>query len=132
MPQETIELFIFVYAGPTADGEERDELTHQLVNELDELDRASVEAKQADSMPEGAKGIPAGAGTILVKMAEVGGITGLITILTSWLSRDERRTMILQIGENKLEVKGISKAEQAKLIQWFQTQTGLRISTQRR
>ena len=127
MPQETTDLFISVGVGPNAGSEELDELARQLSDELAELDLVSVEMARVDRLPEGAKGGPITIGTVLLKIAEAGGISSLITVLGSWLSRDERRTVILQIGENKLEVTGISELEQANLIQWFQTQTGLRL-----
>ena len=127
MPQKTTDFFISVGAGANADGEELDELARQLAGELAELDMVSAELGQTGDLPERAKVAPVTIGTILVKVAEAGGITGLITALGSWLSCDERRTVTVQIGENRLEVTGISKAEQTNLIQWFQTQTGLRL-----
>lgn len=127
MTQKTIGLLIRPGAGTDADREELDQLARQLRDELNQLNEISAELATGGELPKGAKGEPLAIGAILVKIAEAGGITGLITVLGSWLSRDERRTVTLQIGENKLEVTGISGAEQARLIQWFQTQTGLRI-----
>jgi hypothetical protein len=127
MTKKTIGLLIRPGAGTDADREELDQLARQLRDELNQLNEISAELATGGELPKGAKGEPLAIGAILVKIAEAGGITGLITVLGSWLSRDERRTVTLQIGENKLEVTGISEAEQARLIQWFQTQTGLRI-----
>jgi hypothetical protein len=129
MVQEIAELFILVGAGADADIEELDELARQLRDELAELDSVSAELVPGGASPEEAKGEPLAAGAILLKIAQAGGITGLFAILGSWLSRDERRTITLQIGENKLEVTGISEAEQSRLIQWFQMQAGLQIGT---
>jgi hypothetical protein len=127
MLQATMNFLITVGAGADADSQELDELALQLCDELTELDIVSAELARGSKLPEGAKGDPTTVGTILIKIAEVGGIAGLTTLLGSWLSRDERRTLTLQLGENKLEITGISEAEQAKLIQWFQMQTGLRL-----
>lgn len=127
MAQKTIGLLIRLGAGTDADSEELDQLARQLRDELNQLNEVSAELATGGELPKGAKGEPLAIGAILVKIAKAGGITGLLTILGSWLSRDERRTVTLQIGENKLEVTGISGAEQARLIQWFQTQAGLRI-----
>ncbi len=113
--------------GTNADEEARDRLARQLLAELAELDTLSAELAPGAVVPVGAKGDPVTIGAILVKVAEVGGITGLIAILGSWLSRDERRTVTLQIGDNKIEVSGVSEATQTALIEWFQIQTGLRI-----
>ncbi len=126
MTQVISEFFISV-GGANADGEERDGLARQLLTELAELDTVSAELAPGTVAPVGAKGDPVTIGAILVKVAEVGGITGLIAILGSWLSRDERRTVTLQIGNNKIEVSGVSEATQTALIEWFQIQTGLRI-----
>ena len=52
------------------------------------------------------------AGEILVKIAELGGISGIISVLANWLSRDPRRALKLRIGESELEVTGLSKGEQ--------------------
>jgi hypothetical protein len=129
MSQETIHLFIHVGANSNIDNEELDELTRQLSDELSELDMMLVELAQSEHLPVGAKGTFIDIGTILVKIAEFGGIAGLITVLGSWLSRDERRTIKLQIGENSLEVTGLSTAEADNLVQWFKTQTGLQLGT---
>jgi hypothetical protein len=127
MTQESTVLLIRLGAGADADSEELDELAHQLRDDLNQLDEVSAELATGGELPKGAKGEPLTIGAILVKIAKAGGITGLLAVLGSWLSRDERRTVTLQIGENKLEVTGISKVEQARLIEWFQTQTSLQI-----
>lgn len=127
MPQETFDIFVHVGAGANADPEELDDLASQLSNEINQLDTISAELVQGNELPNGAKGTAIDIGNILIKIAEYGGIAGLATILGSWLSRDERRTITLQIGENKLELTGITQTEQASLIQWFKSQTGLRL-----
>jgi hypothetical protein len=127
MTQESTVLLIRLGAGADADSEELDELAHQLRDDLNQLDEVSAELATGGELPKGAKGEPLTIGAILVKLAKAGGITGLLAVLGSWLSRDERRTVTLQIGENKLEVTGISKVEQARLIEWFQTQAGLQM-----
>lgn len=133
--QKISSFFISVGLDADAEDEELDNLARQLLAELDDLDTVSVElagedksrALRQNSGQANAKGLSTTIGSILVKIAEVGGITSLISILGSWLSRDERRTITLQVGENKLEVTGITETEQTRLIQWFQTQTGLRL-----
>jgi hypothetical protein len=127
LTQESTELLIRLDAGADADREELDQLARQLRDELNQLNEVSADLATGGELPKGAKGGPLAIGAILVQIAKAGDVTGLLTILGSWLSRDERRTVTLQIGENKLEVAGISRAEQARLIQWFQTQAGLRI-----
>ena len=127
MSLKATDLFITVSAGTDSDSEELDELARQLLDELVEWDLLSAELARGGKLPEGVKGEPIEVGTLLVKIAEAGGITGLVSILGSWLSRDKRRALTLQIEDNKLEVTGITKEEQARLIKWFQIQTGLRL-----
>ncbi len=127
MSQKTTKFSITVGAGINTDNEELDELARQLVAELSELDEVSVKLARSGKLPKGAKGEPITIGTILIVLAQAGVITGLVTILNSWLSRDERRSAMIQVGENKVEVSGISKEEQANLVEWFQTQTGFHL-----
>ena len=123
MAQDKVNLYIAIDADD-ADEEERERLTRQLMKDLDELEEASVELAKGDKLPKGAMGEPLTTGLILLSLA-AGTITGLIPILASWLSRDERRSASLQIGEKKLELTGITKEEQAKVIEWFRTEAGL-------
>ncbi len=69
-----------------------------LADELDILDVESVQFPWADNSPEGAKDPAVDVGTILVTMAEVGGITALTTVLGSWLSHDKSRTLKFKVS----------------------------------
>ena len=111
------------------DPEEIDELTRQLADELDELDALSTEFAQSSELPPGAMGLSVDIGTLLLTLVEAGGVTTLFTVLGSWLSRDKRRKIEIQIGDNKLVLTDISKDEQTEFIKWFQTQSGLRLDT---
>jgi len=63
-----------------------------------------------------------------VKIVDPDGVAGLIAVLGSWLSRDKRWSVRLRMGHSKIEVSGVSEAAQTALIEWFQIQTGLRIT----
>lgn len=122
MGKESVDLYVSVKAGSDADKEELDQLARELAKDLNELDNVeSVEPVQAEDLPEGARGLLLDFGTVLVKLAEAGGISGLLTVLGSWLSRDESRSLELQLGDKTLAVAGLSKTEQQELIQWFKT-----------
>jgi hypothetical protein len=64
---------------------------------------------------------------LLLTFAASGGVlTTLINVLQSWLSRHERRSMTLKIGDDELEVTGISSEQQQQLINdWLSRNKGL-------
>jgi len=130
MPVEPIDLYISVNTTSNIDKEGLDELAQELSRDLRELDSVqSVEPVRVSKTPERAKGPSIDIGTILIKIAEFGGLSAFVTVLATWLTRDKSRTLKLQLGENVIELTGLSKSEQAELVQWFRTQTGLRLDS---
>lgn len=127
MTEAGIALYVSVGGGPEADREDLDELARGLARELREVDCVeSVEPAAGDRPPEGAKGLSVAAvGTLLLKLAEVGGVSALTGALGAWLSRDKSRTLNLHLGDSSLEVTGLSQEEQQDLVRWFQSQAGL-------
>lgn len=124
MSPQNLDLCISVNLTHHVNQDLRDEFTRQLLDDLLELDMP-VQLIENQDLPVGAKSAAAGIEAILIKILEVGGLTNLNNVLVSWLSRDERRSITLQIGDNKLEINGISKTEQMQLVAWFQAQTSL-------
>ena len=118
MAQTINDLLVSVEKTSDAGEEARGELARQLLVELGELEAVTAQLASPTA---------ASIGAIAVKIAKTDGISSLISILSSWLSRDEQRILSLQLGHNKLEVSGVSDATQTALIEWFQLQTGLRI-----
>lgn len=130
MKLEHFDLYISVDSIDDIDDEDRDAMAHELMRDLDTLDYIdSVGFASTGKLPDGAKGFSIDVGALIVKIAEAGGVSTLINILGSWLLRDKSRTLKLQIGNNSLEVTGVSEAEQAELIQWFKTQTGMQLDS---
>jgi|GEM_PF-3480500 len=127
MTSELVNLYVSVNSTSDIDNEDIDEMARDLMQELIDLDGIGSVDLVAQKSPEGAKGPGIDFGTVLVKIVEVGGISTLITVLGTWLSRDRSRTLKLQIDDKSLEITGISKTEQADLIQWFKIQTGIRL-----
>lgn len=124
MNQKIAELYIFVGFNGDTDKEEIDSLTRQLSYELRQVDYIqSVKSVMKEDLPVGAKGTPIDFGALLLKIAEVEGLSSVAGVVTSWLSRDKSRTLKLQIGDKSLEVTGLSKVEQQDLIQWFKSQS---------
>ncbi len=126
-----MELYISVKGSSDPTKEELEYLANELADEIREWDSvASIEFVNSEKIPQGAKGSGVDFGTILVKLAEVGTLSTLIMTLKSWFSVDNKRSIVMRIGDNELELNGLSKAEQKELIKWFQIQTGISLSHQ--
>jgi hypothetical protein len=111
--------------------EEKAELTQKLREELLSLDVETVDLVGAGKMPLGAKGIdPVLWGQLLLSLAASGGVlTTLINILPDWLNRHNQRSVTLKIGDDTLEVTGISSEEQQELIDaWLNRHGGIAIA----
>jgi hypothetical protein len=128
MTDQTTQLKLNINAGPEADIEELAELTRQLREELIELEVEAVDLVSAGETPAEAKaGDSVTWGTLMVTLAASGGIlTTLINVLQAWLTRHEQRSVTLAIGDDKLEVKGLSSEEQQRLINtWLSRHGGI-------
>jgi hypothetical protein len=126
MDDKSFDLIIYVELDQS-DVELKEKLTRWLLDDLKELPIiSSVDLKHVNNQLPGAKsGGAIEVGTLLVKIAEITGISNVISLLVEWLSRDKSRKLTLQVGNNKLELTGLSRIEQQELIDWFQTQAGL-------
>ena len=118
MPEKTKQVILNIDAGQEDDPEEIERFTQQLREELTELDVEAVDLVRAGETPAKAKvGDPITWGMLLLTLAASGGvITTVINVLQSWLTRQERRSISLEIDGDKLEIKGISSKEQQRLI----------------
>lgn len=118
MANQTTQLMLNIDLGPEVDVEELEELTRQLRQELLELDVEAVDLVRAGEAPERAKaGDIVTWGMLLVTLAAPGGVlTTLINVLQAWLTHDERRSVTLEIDDDKLEVTGITSEERQRLI----------------
>jgi hypothetical protein len=110
------------------DEEELERSTHQLREELMDLNLESVDLMKKGNPPKGSK---AGEevvswGSLLVSLAASGGaLPSLIGTVQSWLSRKESQKITMQIGADKLEMTGISNEQQDKLIDaWINRHKG--------
>ncbi|MBD1862435.1 MULTISPECIES: hypothetical protein [Trichocoleus] len=126
MAKQTAQLLLKISSELDLDAEELEQLTQQLREELLELDVESVNLVRAGEAPKGAKvGDPISWGTILVTLLAAGGVvTTLINAIQSWLARDERRSIIMEINGDKLQITGVSSKEQQQLIDaWIDRHT---------
>ncbi|MFG1860567.1 hypothetical protein [Microbispora bryophytorum] len=87
-----------------------------LRRDLLQLDILAVDAIPS-APPEGAKGVDVGAiGVMLVSLIEPAGVTAVIELIRGWTSRGQGRSVKVQLGKDVLEVTGISREDQRRLI----------------
>ncbi len=95
----------------------------QLRKEILELDVESVEIPFTKELPVGVKSNdPISLGTLIIAFAASQGVfSSLINLLTMWVTRQERKKLLIQFGENKIELQGIPEEEQKELLRlWFE------------
>jgi hypothetical protein len=99
-----------------ADPEEVAEATLQLRRELLDLDVGAVEVPRAGEAPPGTKGVELAAlGGLVVNMAKPELLGAVIAAVRSWLSRSRQRSIKLALGDDVLELTGVSSDEQRRL-----------------
>ena len=109
-------LGIQVRGEPDADPEEVAESTLQLRRELLDLDVGTVEAPREGEAPPGTRGVEGAAlGGLVVSMAKPEFLGAVIAAVRSWLSRSQRRSIKLALGDDVLELTGVSSDEQRRL-----------------
>jgi Effector Associated Constant Component 1 len=120
MTDKPTRLLLRIAAGPDTDSEEVGELTRQLRQELLERDLDAVDRVGATIAPTGAKGDPVTLGTLLVTLAAKGGVlTTVINTIQSWLARQERHSVTVEIGGDKLVLSSASSEQEQQLIDAF-------------
>lgn len=115
MTSESTKLVFSISAGPAADQQELAELTQSLREDLVETDVESVEQVRGAAAPAGSKGDPVTLASLAVTLAPAA-LTGLITMLQSWLTRHERTSITLRKGDEVLTVTGTLSKDQQQLI----------------
>jgi hypothetical protein len=118
-----------------AEGLEPDELaslTEQLREELLDLDVDDVRPVSGGAAPEGSKAIELAAlGALIVRLAtSPKALLGVVRTVSGWLQRSGARSVHVQIGDDVLEVTGISSEDQHALIDaWIERHTPSSSST---
>ena len=103
-----------------------EEFTKSLRLEILSLDVDAVGLLNAVESPNKTKvGDPISWGVIIVTLLATGGvITTLINAIQAWLTQNERRSITLEINGDKLQITGISSAEQKRLMDsWIDRNT---------
>ena len=76
--------------------------------------------------PPGAKpGLAVDMTTLLVAIASSGALTAVVTAVQAWVMRNQGRTAKLKLGDDELELTGLSRDQQDKAIKaWLDRQRG--------
>jgi hypothetical protein len=114
-------LLVELHLDADADAEELDQLTSNLRRELLELDVEDVQRPRTGPPPPGTRAVEVAAlGALLVSLAKTPAILGgVVDTVRSWLSRGEGRTAKLKLGDDEIELTGISSEQQERLIAAF-------------
>lgn len=119
MHDKPMQLLLRIAADSDADANEVEELSRQLRRELLEHD-VDVIGQVPATAPAGAKGDPVTLGTLLVTLAASGGVlTTAINTVQSWLTRQERHSVTVEIGGDKLVISSPSSEQEQRLIDDF-------------
>jgi hypothetical protein len=101
-----------------ADAEHLEELARALREEILTLDVESVVPRSAGEAPPGTRAVDAAAvGALVVSVSPaLGAMARLVTTVVDWLRRGgTERTVRLKIGNDELELSGVSSAMQQQL-----------------
>ncbi|WP_059009223.1 hypothetical protein [Streptomyces specialis] len=106
-----------------ADPEELAEQARGLRVELLDLDVEAVDPLEEADLPDGAKGLGAVAGGLLVRMGVTAGLRAVVAAVRRWAARDAGRSVEISFGTDVLKVTGISSEQQERLIElWLARQ----------
>jgi len=131
MMEQQIQLRIDIIPYENDEAEIMANLTRDIRDDFLELEIKAVDYIHKNIIPEKTKsGEIIEWGTLLLTLAASGGvITTIVTAIQSWLSRHERRSIVLEIDQDRLEITGVSSEEQKKLIDaWLARHRGYLIS----
>jgi hypothetical protein len=115
MASETTRLRVQVIDA-AADAQDLDQAAASLKDELLELD-VMVSAEEGAEAPEGARGdLMFTLGGLVIGLAGTEVLATILNAVTAWLSRNQHRSVKLDVGGDVLEVTGIASKEQRELI----------------
>ena len=126
MTERIARLSLRIDAGPEAEAEELAQRAVELRRELLELDIEFAEPAAAGPAPPGTRGdefLIAGA-LIVTLVRSPGLVKALIETVQLWITRDQHRTVELEINGDELKLTGITGEDQHEVIQdWIKRNT---------
>ena len=117
MPDDPTRFILNIEGGPDSDDQERLELARRLRSEL--LALSEVEGIESPAAMVAPRSKAAGVDwqTLIVTLAASGGVlTSLIGTIQSWLTRQEKASVTLEMGGDKLVITGASSEVQRSLV----------------
>lgn len=115
-PMAVERVVVGIAGGPDTDSEEFTLLSRRLRAELAQLDVESVDYA-TDSPPSGAKtGTAVDLSTLIVTLSDSTVLAALVGLLRTWVRRGRGREVTIQLGEDKVEIKGELAGREAELI----------------
>jgi hypothetical protein len=122
--EPAVVLAIQVAVGPDSDDEEIGHATLQLRRELLDADVDAAEAPGGEP-PPGSRGVDVAAlGALVVNVADSQLLAAVVAAVRSWLAGSPRRSIKLELGEDSLELTGVSSKEQRRLAdEWLARHT---------
>ena len=124
---EPAKLDVQVGLGSEAEAEEVAEATLQLRRELLELDVEAVELVRVGEPPPGTRAVDLVAlGALVVTVAHSGLLNAVLAGMRSWLGGHPQRSIKLKLGEDVLELTGVSSEEQRRLTDAWLRRNGKR------
>jgi hypothetical protein len=123
IPGERVD--VDIDAGPDVDRGELARLSRRLRSELLDLDVAGVDYA-ADDAPSGTKsGTTVSLGTMIVTLSDSAVLAAVVGVLRSWVRGGSARKVTIQLGKDKLEIKGTLGDREAGLIaKWLDQHAG--------
>jgi hypothetical protein len=113
-------VLIEINAGAEADALETEHAARALRQGLLELDAVERVDLLPDPAPAGAKGESLNWTRMLVSIGSASAsLSATLGRILEWVHRDRDRSVVVVLGDDRLEVKGISEADQKRLMDAF-------------
>jgi hypothetical protein len=123
--EHPVVLGVQVAVGLDGDAEEVAQAAMQLRRELLDLDVDAAGAREAGEPPPGSRAVDlAAVGALVVNLADSQMLAAVVAAVRSWLAGSPRRSIKLQLGDDALELTGVSSKEQRRLAdEWLARHT---------
>lgn len=125
-PAPTTEVMRVSVGLAEADAEELAAATSKLRRQLLQLDVEDVSVPVADAAPEGSRAPDAvELGVLIVALVRSPGIVASVgQVLSSWISARSQRSAVVNVGDHRIELTGITRDDQARMLALFERRDG--------